>query len=190
MVSTPTKELVKNDRGEIIGVIAECEGQEIFISAKKGVIMTCGGFENNQKMKSENLNPKKDIGLLGSPGNTGDGIKMVQLDETALQLTIGKYNHLCCNGVDSDFGRKPDTLKAIAPPYYAMQLMPLLYNTQGGPRRDKQARVLDPDGNLIPRLYAAGEFGSIWGFRYQTSTNVSECLVYGRIAGKNAAMSD
>nr|WP_201280332.1 FAD-binding protein [Hassalia byssoidea] len=59
-----------------------------------------------------------------------------------------------------------------APPYYAMQLMPLLYNTQGGPRRDKQARVLDPDGNLIPRLYAAGEFGSIWGFRYQTSTNV------------------
>ena len=24
------------------------------------------------------MNPKKDIGLLGSPGNTGDGIKMVQ----------------------------------------------------------------------------------------------------------------
>ena len=63
------------------------------------------------------------------------------------------------------------------------------YNTQGGPRRDKEARVLDPDGNPIPRLFAAGEFGSIWGFRYQTSMNVSECLVFGRIAGRNAAIS-
>ena len=63
------------------------------------------------------------------------------------------------------------------------------YNTQGGPRRDKEARVLDPDGNPIPRLFAAGEFGSISGFRYQTSMNVSECLVFGRIAGRNAAIS-
>ena len=69
-----------------------------------------------------------------------------------------------------------------------MQLMPLLYNTQGGARRGKEARVLDPDGNPISQLFAAGEFGSIWGFRYQTSTNYSECLVFGRIAGRNAAM--
>jgi len=39
----------------------------------------------------------------------------------------------------------------------------------------------------MPGLYAAGEFGSIWGFRYQTSTNFSEALIYGRIAGRNAA---
>jgi predicted oxidoreductase len=79
-------------------------------------------------------------------------------------------------------------MKPIKPPYYAMRLEPLLYNTQGGPRRDQEARVLAPDGSPIPRLYAAGEFGSIWGFRYQTSTNFSETLVYGRLAGKNAAL--
>lgn len=319
MVSTPVKELVKNDRGEIIGVIANNEGKEIFIFARKAAIMTCGGFENNHQMKWEYLNPK-EIGFLGSPGNTGDGIKMVQkvgaqlwhmnaeasvlgfkptefetgfaitlrkpgfiyvdkygnrfldetkleaheagvatssfdtqtysyshlpcylimdeenargkaialqifsynvvargykwsqdnskeiekgwilkadslselskllnLDEATLQFTIGKYNNFCHKGVDEEFGRAANTLKAIAPPYYAMQLQPLLYNTQGGPRRDKEARVLDPNGNPIHRLYAAGEFGSIWGFRYQTSTNVSEALVFGRIAGRNAA---
>jgi predicted oxidoreductase len=68
-----------------------------------------------------------------------------------------------------------------------MKLWPVLFNTQGGPRRDKDARVLDPDGKPIPRLYAAGEFGSIWGFLYQTSTNFSETIVFGRIAGRNAA---
>lgn len=46
--------------------------------------MTCGGFENNPKMKSEYLKPNKDIGVLGSPGNTGDGIKMVQKVGAAL----------------------------------------------------------------------------------------------------------
>ncbi|MGB3205507.1 MAG: FAD-binding protein [Crinalium sp.] len=322
MVSTAVKELVKNSHGEIIGVIANSEGQEIFIKARQGVIITCGGFENNQKLKLDNLKPNQ-IGFLGSPGNTGDGIKMVEkigaalwhmnaeasllgfkpaefdtgfaitmrkpgfiyvdkygnrfvdetrleaheaaivtseftpknysysrlpcylimdeenargkaialqifsynvvvrdyqwssdnskeiekgwivkaetlselskllnLDETTLAFTIGKYNNFCRNGVDSDFGRMAETLKAISPPYYAMPLMPLLYNTQGGAKRDKEARVLDANGQPIPRLFAAGEFGSIWGFRYQTSTNYSECLVFGRIAGRNVAMSE
>jgi predicted oxidoreductase len=73
------------------------------------------------------------------------------------------------------------------PPFYALRLVPLLYNTQGGPRRDSSARVLNCDGQPIPGLYAAGEFGSIWGSRYQTSTNFAEALVYGRIAGHSAA---
>jgi succinate dehydrogenase/fumarate reductase flavoprotein subunit len=105
----------------------------------------------------------------------------------ALTDTLLGYNASCRQGVDRDFGRVVSTLKPLEPPYYAMRLMPLMYNTQGGPRRDKDARVLDPDGKVMPGLYAAGEFGSIWGFRYQTSTNFSEALIYGRVAGRNAA---
>ena len=66
-------------------------------------------------------------------------------------------------------------------------LVPLLYNTQGGPRRDSCARVLGIDHRPVPGLYAAGEFGSIWGCRYQTSTNFAEALAFGRIAGCTAA---
>jgi succinate dehydrogenase/fumarate reductase flavoprotein subunit len=58
---------------------------------------------------------------------------------------------------------------------------------QGGARRDKDARVIDVDGNPIPGLYAAGEFGSIWGFHYPGGHGFAEALVYGRIAGKSAA---
>ena len=64
--------------------------------------------------------------------------------------------------------------------------MPSLYTTQGGPRRDKEARVLDADGTPISRLYAAGELGSITGCLYQGGTDLSEAIVFGRIAARNA----
>jgi succinate dehydrogenase/fumarate reductase flavoprotein subunit len=46
-----------------------------------------------------------------------------------------------------------------------------------------------PTATPIPRLYSAGEFGSIWGYLYQGATNITECLVFGQIAGRNAAAS-
>ena len=93
----------------------------------------------------------------------------------------------CESGKDADFGRPKEDLRALEPPFYAIQLWPALINTQGGPRRDKESRVLDPEGKPIPRLYAAGELGSIWGYLYQGACNIGEALVFGRIAGKNAA---
>jgi predicted oxidoreductase len=73
------------------------------------------------------------------------------------------------------------------PPYYALELNPCLINTQGGPRRNAAARVLDAFGDPIPRLYSAGELGSLWGIIYQGAGNIAECMVFGRIAGRNAA---
>jgi len=321
MLSTPTKELVKNDRGEIAGVIAESGGTNIFIKAKRGVILACGGFENNNALILDNLDPRP-LTFFGNPGNTGDGIRMVQkiggalwhmgrqvsclgfkapefepgffieflapgfiyvdkygirfvnesdiephdiwricsefdnvrhfeytripfyaifdeevrtmgplnmsicgynlvmkkyewsldnseeiakgwiikatsiaelakrisIDAQTLESTITRYNNYCKEGNDADFGRSRESIKAIeGPPYYAIPVGPVLVNTQGGARRDKEARVLDPDGRPIPGLYAAGEFGSIWGFLYEASTNIPETVIFGRVAGKNAA---
>lgn len=73
------------------------------------------------------------------------------------------------------------------PPFYAVELYPCLLNTQGGPRRNERAQVLDSFGQPISRLYSAGELGSMWGMIYQGAGNISECLVFGRIAGRNAA---
>ena len=50
------------------------------------------------------------------------------------------------------------------------------------------AEVLDPAGNVIPRLYAAGCFGNMAGHTYGISGgNNAENMVWGRIAGRNAA---
>jgi predicted oxidoreductase len=47
--------------------------------------------------------------------------------------------------------------------------------------------VLDAFGRPIPRLYVAGELGSVFGHLYISGGNFSECLVGGQIARRNAA---
>jgi predicted oxidoreductase len=44
-----------------------------------------------------------------------------------------------------------------------------------------------PDDSPIPRLYSAGELGSIYSYLYQGAGYFGECLAFGRIAGRNAA---
>ena len=83
MTSTPAKELITNERGEVIGVNAERGGEKISILAKRAVILACGGFEYNEAMKQAFL-PCGPFYALGSLGNTGDGIMMAQKVGAAL----------------------------------------------------------------------------------------------------------
>ena len=92
------------------------------------------------------------------------------------------------DGTDADYDRKLMLNPfAASGPYYAMELSPSMINTQGGPKRNEEARVLKPDGSPIPRLYSAGELGSIYSYLYQGTGNIGECLAFGRIAGRNVA---
>jgi succinate dehydrogenase/fumarate reductase flavoprotein subunit len=110
------------------------------------------------------------------------------IDPNVLTTTINNFNNYCAAGVDPDFGRPATTLQALkTPPYYAIALWPGGPNTLGGAIRNAQSQVCDPDNNPIPRLYSAGEFGSVWGFLYPGRGNNSENIVFGRIAGHNAA---
>lgn len=58
---------------------------------------------------------------------------------------------------------------------------------QGGLPHDEEQRVLNAFGAPVPRLYVAGELGSVFGHLYISGGNFSECLVGGQIAGRNAA---
>ena len=108
-------------------------------------------------------------------------------DPDTLEKTVAKWNQSCAAGKDSEFGRPADRMAAIQnPPYYAVELVPTFFNTQGGPRRNKNGQVLDTNRKPIPRLYSAGELGSIFSYHYQGSGNVGECIVFGRISGEHA----
>lgn len=74
-------------------------------------------------------------------------------------------------------------------PYYAIEVWPG-GAPFGGTRRDKEARVLNNEGKPIPRLYSAGSLGGIWGFLILTGGMLTDCLVFGRIAGRNAAAEE
>ncbi len=74
---TPARRLIKNESGNVIGVVCEHSGREIRLRARKGVLLACGGFEFNDGMKRDFL-PAYPMHFYGNPGNTGDGITMAQ----------------------------------------------------------------------------------------------------------------
>jgi len=76
LYETPARELVQHEDGSIAGVIAEHNGQQLRIKANKAVILTCGGFENNQEMIRNFLPNIPYCYTSGTPYNEGDGIKM------------------------------------------------------------------------------------------------------------------
>ncbi len=323
---SPVNGLILDHAGAVVGVEATREGRQLFIRARRGVILASGGFEFNEKLKQEYFEAIP-VYSMGNPGNTGDGILMAQkagaalwhmwhfhgsygfkfsdfepairiapggarndqrkvawilvdklgrrfmneyhpapqdtmhrpleyfdpdlpgypripalmifdedgrklgrianpltayekhnynwsfdnsaevergwikqydsltdlagafqLDPGKLTNTINRWNEQVELGNDEDFGRPAGTIVPIKkPPFYAVQVWPVCTNTQGGPEHDVKQRVVDPYGNPLPNLYAVGELGSFFGHLYLLGGNLSECIISGRIAGKEAA---
>lgn len=113
-----------------------------------------------------------------------------KLDSKALKSTVDQWNASCNKGGDALYGRDASTLTPVSTaPFYAMELGPTMYNTQGGPQRNSNAEVLGLNGYPIPHLYSCGECGALWPDMYNGGGNLGEASVFGRIAGKNAAAS-
>ena len=83
LYETPAKVLVQTASKEIAGIRAEAAGKPYYIKANKAVILCCGGFEFDFEMQKQFL-PGWPIYGQGSPGNTGDGIRMAQQAGAAL----------------------------------------------------------------------------------------------------------
>ena len=50
LTEAPGRRLVTDEGGRVVGVIAETEDGELAIKARKGVVLTAGGFGNNEEM--------------------------------------------------------------------------------------------------------------------------------------------
>lgn len=111
------------------------------------------------------------------------------MNADVLKKTVENYNMFAETGVDYQYGRAAETMTAFDAdgPYYAYEVRHIIFNTQGGPRKNEKAEVLDGFGNPIPHLYEAGELGGICSFQYQGGGNIAETIIFGQIAGKNAA---
>jgi succinate dehydrogenase/fumarate reductase flavoprotein subunit len=114
--------------------------------------------------------------------------KKLGFNPGVLEAAVGEYNQAAVTGYDPKFKRNAATMAPLnQAPYYAIEVWPALLNTQGGPQRDAEARVLDLNMKPIPRLYSAGELGSMVNKFYPGGTNITEAIAFGRIAGENAA---
>jgi len=81
-----------------------------------------------------------------------------------------------------------DAVANVTPPFYAARLWPRVHHTMGGLAINKDAQVIGFDLKPMPGLYAAGEAtGGVHGAVRLGSCAMADCVVFGRIAGKNAA---
>jgi len=91
LFESPAKHLIKNEAGEIVGVIAEQAGELKRVKASKAVVLAAGGYEYNEEMRRAFLEGPGIDGwaFYGTPSNEGDGIRMGI--EVGAQLTkVGK----------------------------------------------------------------------------------------------------
>ncbi len=112
------------------------------------------------------------------------------LDTQAFLDEIQRYNQMIDAGNDHDFHKRitKDMSRIEQPPFYIMRMWPKVHTTLGGLRIDQHARVLDIRHQPIPKLYAVGEVtGGIHGASRLGSCAITECLVFGRMAGRNSA---
>lgn len=150
---------------------------------------------------SKDLSKEVEMGLVKKADTIEDLAKQLGVPSEALVATVQKWNKDMADGKDTEFGRPirakgkqsytfdgPQISGPISEaPFYGVALYPTLVNTQGGPRKNVNCQVINSLGRPIPRLYVAGECGSMWGPIYQGACNNAEAMVFGRIAGKNAA---
>lgn len=71
-LSTAFKDFIMG-KGRVIGIIGERDGQELKIEAKKGVVLSSGGFSHNQTLREKYLPSPTNAAWTSSPeGQTGD----------------------------------------------------------------------------------------------------------------------
>lgn len=117
----------------------------------------------------------------------------IDVPADALSSTIEAYNA----AIDGDSAPGLEPPKAAlartidGPTYYAIQpLAPGVTLTFGGIMIDDRARVLETDRRVIPGLFAAGECaGAPFYDDYVGGGSLTNCLVMGRIAGREASGS-
>ena len=108
----------------------------------------------------------------------------------ALKETVKKYNE----GVKAkkdEFGKQESALSEIneVGPFYVIRLSPKPHHTMGGLKINEKAEVISSKTNKpIPGLWAAGEItGGTHGASRLGTVAITDCIVFGMIAGENLA---
>lgn len=153
-------------------------------------IMTWSAVVNdplNGHAWSEDNSAEIEAGLVVRADSIAELAVKIGLDPEVLTAELETYNASCAAGVDKAFDRRPETLQPIVNgPFYAVRLTPAIVCTGGGARRDMDGRVYGHQGQVIPRLFEAGELGSFISDLYQNGSYLTEAMITGRGAARSA----
>jgi succinate dehydrogenase/fumarate reductase flavoprotein subunit len=120
----------------------------------------------------------------------------IGVDPDAVEATLCRFNEHAARGQDPEFRRHELGLQRAvpprpldAPPFYALAIYPGTLGTNGGPRIDRDGRVLRPGGEPVPGLYAAGNTAAnAFGWAYPSGGGtLANAMTFGYRAGRHAA---
>ncbi|WP_187496909.1 flavocytochrome c [Erwinia aphidicola] len=113
----------------------------------------------------------------------------LNMDQEALQTTLGRYNEFVAQQKDEDFGRTTALRHPLNKgPYYAIRIAPGVHHTMGGVTINTDTAVLDAQKQVIHGAWAAGEVvGGIHGANRIGGNAVADIIIFGILAGRNAA---
>ncbi len=173
--------------------------------------LACGGSGWYGRMEADTqLTTGEELlsaGLCTKCETVAELAEAIGASEEHVAASLELYNGYAETGVDLDYHREMPfdddnpaftnteanddsdqiELVAINAPYYVVRMYGSVLNTQGGPRRGAKGEVLDVEGNPIPRLYAAGEMGCVYGYAYNLGGNFSEAISSGRLAARSCS---
>ncbi len=128
------------------------------------------------------------------------------IDPQALQASVDRWNGFVRQGKDEDFGRGESPIGAYyggdlkmpnpnmgtieKGPFYAYEVvLGFMGGTNGGPRTNSNAQVLNVRGDPIPGLYAVGNTqASVCGPSYWGGgATIGQSMIFGYLAGIHAA---
>ncbi len=149
-------------------------------------IFTKDGFENGiQFIEDNNRVDNKEI---FKADTLEELAKLTGMDEETFTSQVARYNQMCENGQDEDFGQSM-LIPIGEGPYYAISVKTITMGTIGGLKTNDDNQVLNKDGEGIEGLYAAGELinGKYFNQVYVSGDAQLLCTDSGIVAGKSAA---
>lgn len=149
------------------------------------------GFSLGEKLIAESLPPLMERGVLKKYDTIEALAAAYNCPIEPLKETIEKFNKGVLAGKDEEWNRYlQKNQKPLGPgPWYALRLTPKVHHTMGGVNINAKAQAMDiMTDKPISGLYAAGEVtGGVHGAVRLGSCATLDCLIFGRIAGQNAA---
>lgn len=119
-------------------------------------------------------------------------LAQLDIDQEKAKASIERYNQLCINGYDEDYGKPASRMFGLMQaPYYAVEFgTTFMLVCIGGLSSDEDCHTFTDEGQIIPGLYVAGNIqGDRMAVQYPISlkgVSHSLALFYGYVAGKNA----
>jgi 3-oxosteroid 1-dehydrogenase len=130
--------------------------------------------------------------------------RKIDVPADQLRETATRFDELARKGHDDDFNRgdsvydnyygdptlpNPNLYPLGDPPYYAFRIVLGDLGTSGGLLTDEYARVLRPDGSVVPGLYAVGNTSAaVMGRSYAgAGATIGPAMTFGFVAAKHCA---